>query len=96
EELGVACPGGELLSLGSIRQPSGKIVTAWCVVGTLDTTLVRSNSFEMMWPPRSNRLQQFPEVDRAEFFDAETAATKILVGQREFLQRAASAVLEVR
>ena len=73
--------------LGELRQPSGKIVSAWAVQGDVDVTDVRSNTFEMEWPPRSGRTQEFPEVDRAGWFDLETARTKLLRGQLGFIDR---------
>ena len=94
EELGRACPATRLLALGDIRQPSGKIVTAWCAVGEIDATDIRSNKFEMVWPPQSGLWRTFPEVDRAEFFSPPEAVTKILPGQREFLVRAGHALIE--
>ena len=63
EELGAAPPDGAPAPLGEIRQSGGKIVTAWAQEGDLDVTDVRSNTFEMEWPPRSGRTQEFPEVD---------------------------------
>ena len=74
-----------LVPLGDFRQPGGKIVTAFAAEGDLDADTVRSNSFTIEWPPRSGRLADFPEVDRAAWFDLETAARKILKGQRPIL-----------
>ena len=88
EELGVSVPDGLLLSLGTIRQAGGKQVSAWSVVGDVDTALVVSNSFEMQWPPKSGRMQQFPEIDRAEFFSLSAATDKLLAAQIPFLERA--------
>ena len=92
EELGVSVPDGLLLSLGTIRQAGGKQVSAWSVVGDVDTALVVSNSFEMQWPPKSGRMQQFPEIDRAEFFSLSAAADKLLAAQIPFLERALAAL----
>lgn len=64
-----------------VRQPSGKIVHAWAVEGECDTGSIKSNSFTMEWPPRSGRFQEFPEVDRASWFDLPTARQKITKGQ---------------
>jgi predicted NUDIX family NTP pyrophosphohydrolase len=75
----------DLISLGSFRQPGGKLVTAFAADSDLDPTAVRSNLFAMEWPPRSGRTAEFPEVDRADWFDAETAARKIVKGQRPIL-----------
>ena len=75
------------MSLGELRQPSGKVVRAWAVEGDLDVSEVRSNTFEMEWPPRSGRTQEFPEVDRAGWFGLEEARRKLLRGQVGFLDR---------
>ncbi|HEY1582565.1 MAG TPA: NUDIX domain-containing protein, partial [Chthoniobacterales bacterium] len=73
EELCVAAP-GEFVSLDSIKQKGGKTVHAWAAAGDLPAGFVcRSNAFELEWPPHSGRLQTFPEIDRAEFFDLATA-----------------------
>lgn len=76
---------GETVPLTSLRQPSGKVISAWAVEGDLDATSIRSTGFRMEWPPKSGKLQEFPEVDRAEWFDLSTAHRKILPGQRPFL-----------
>jgi predicted NUDIX family NTP pyrophosphohydrolase len=60
-------------------------VSAWAVVGDLDVTTVESNSFEMEWPPRSGRTAEFPEVDRAGWFDPDTARKKLVRGQGPFI-----------
>ena len=73
--------------MGEQRQASGKIVTAWAVEGDVDVSDIRSNTFEMEWPPRSGRTQEFPEVDRAGWFDLETAREKLIRGQVGFLYR---------
>jgi predicted NUDIX family NTP pyrophosphohydrolase len=92
EELGTAPPEGEPLDLGEIRQKSGKLVRAWALPGTLDPATVRSNSFELEWPPRSGRRQQFPEVDRAEWFDLGEARRRINPAQAELLDRLAASL----
>jgi predicted NUDIX family NTP pyrophosphohydrolase len=76
---------GETVPLMPVRQPSGKVISVWAVAGDLDAMSIRSNSFRMEWPPKSGQLQEFPEVDRAEWFDLCTAHRKILPGQRPFL-----------
>src|ERR1700754_864886 len=68
EELGLPVPQGELRPLPEVRQKGGKRVTAWAVEGDLDPERIVSNSFELEWPPRSGRTQEFPEVDRAGWF----------------------------
>lgn len=87
EELGVAAPAGEFSPLGEVRQKGGKVVRAWAVAGDLDVSRLRSNTFQIEWPPRSGKMRQFPEVDRAGWFDLETARRKMLTAQREFLDR---------
>jgi predicted NUDIX family NTP pyrophosphohydrolase len=75
--------------LGEQRQPSGKVVSAWAVQGDVDVSDIRSNTFEMEWPPRSGRTREFPEVDRADWFDLDQARRKLLRGQVGFLDRIA-------
>jgi predicted NUDIX family NTP pyrophosphohydrolase len=77
---------GEFLPLSPLRQPSGKIIHAWAVAGDCDPDAIRSNTFSLEWPPRSGRLQEFPEVDRAAWFTLETARVKIIKGQAGFLE----------
>jgi predicted NUDIX family NTP pyrophosphohydrolase len=87
EELGSEAPDGELTSLGSVRQAGGKVVQAWAAPGDLDVDRIESVTFEIEWPPRSGRRAPFPEVDRAGWFDLNTARRMILEGQRPFLDR---------
>jgi predicted NUDIX family NTP pyrophosphohydrolase len=89
EETGLT-PAGDFVPLGEIRQPAGKIVSAWALEGDFDTKLLRSNTFSLPWPPRSGKLQEFPEIDRAEWFPLDIARRKILKGQAEFLDRLAA------
>jgi predicted NUDIX family NTP pyrophosphohydrolase len=92
EEVGVRMD-GELIELGSIRQKSGKVLQAFGLESDLPADFVlKSNEFELEWPPRSGRLRRFPEVDRAEFFSPEIAARKILEAQRPLLDRLAAGV----
>jgi len=86
EELGQAPPDGEPVPLGEVRQKGGKRVVAWALEGDLDPATVASNTFEIEWPPRSGRLQEFPEVDRAEWFSLEEARRRILEGQIPLLE----------
>jgi predicted NUDIX family NTP pyrophosphohydrolase len=86
EETG-ARPRGDFLPLGELVQPGRKIVTAWAIEGDFDPSALKSNLFEMEWPPKSGRLQSFPEVDRAQWFPLEEAREKILPGQRPFIDR---------
>ncbi len=76
EELGVAVD-GDFWPLGAIKQKGGKTVYAWAVAASLDVSTIRSNTFEMEWPPRSGRMREFPEVDRAEWFAPAQAREKI-------------------
>lgn len=69
-----------------IKQPSGKIISAWALEADLDVSAVRSNTFEMEWPPHSGSIRRFPEIDRAEWFTVFEAARKIHAGQLAFLQ----------
>jgi predicted NUDIX family NTP pyrophosphohydrolase len=87
EELGPAASIGSLHALGEIRQRGGKRVIAFCGEADFDTASLSSNTFEIEWPPRSGRLQAFPEVDRAEWFDLATARSKTLSGQIELIDR---------
>jgi predicted NUDIX family NTP pyrophosphohydrolase len=80
-------PVGELRPLGEITQPGRKIVTAFALEGDFDPAALKSNTFELEWPPKSRRKATFPEVDRAEWFTLEMAREKILSGQREFISR---------
>lgn len=86
EETGVLLE-GELLYLGSERQPSGKTIHAFAVETDLDAGAIVSNTFELEWPPKSGHIQHFPEVDAAAWFLVDLANTKILPGQRPFLAR---------
>ena len=87
EELGQALPDLPLVPLGEVRQPGGKRVVAWAVEGDVDVDAVVSNTFEMEWPPKSGRRQEFPEVDRAEWWSIDDARLKILSGQAPLLDR---------
>jgi predicted NUDIX family NTP pyrophosphohydrolase len=88
EELGVDAPDiSEAVDIGEVRQPGGKVVRAWAIEGDVDVSDIDSNLFEMEWPPHSGRTQEFPEVDRAEWFAPDDARRKILRGQVPFLDR---------
>jgi predicted NUDIX family NTP pyrophosphohydrolase len=88
EEMGVEPPASEWMELGMVKQKGGKTVHAWACEGDLaDGFVVASNTFAMEWPPRSGRTQEFPEVDRAEFFLIDVAREKINQAQIEFLDR---------
>jgi len=89
EELGAppALEPEELIELGAIRQRAGKVVEAWAAEAEFDPAALTSNTFSMEWPPRSGKQQEFPEVDRAEWFDRRAAGEKILPAQAELLDR---------
>ena len=81
EELGAQPPAGDYLQLKPIKQKNGKVVHAWAVEGDFDPATINSNTFQQEWPPKSGRMQTFPEVDRAAWFAAEVAKKKMLSGQ---------------
>lgn len=87
EEMGSTPPGGDLVELGTVRQSSGKRITAYALESGFDATDIRSNLFEMEWPPRSGTIRSFPEVDRAEWVDCATARVKLVAGQVALLDR---------
>jgi predicted NUDIX family NTP pyrophosphohydrolase len=76
---------GPYLPLGELRQKSGKRIRAWAFEGDCDAAQLRSNAFEMEWPPRSGRMQAFPEIDRAAWFTPEEARRKLIAGQVPFI-----------
>jgi predicted NUDIX family NTP pyrophosphohydrolase len=86
EELGSPVS-GEFIELAPVRQASGKMVHAWAVEGDFDPATLTGGSFSMEWPPRSGRQQQFPEVDRAEWFTLDQAKRKINKGQIPLLDQ---------
>jgi predicted NUDIX family NTP pyrophosphohydrolase len=87
EEIGSPSPEGEPLALGEVRLKSGKRVLAWALEGDLDADRIESNTFEMQWPPRSGRMQAFPEVDRAAWLEPAHARVKLNPAQAEFVDR---------
>ncbi len=87
EEIGSPVPDGPHVDLGEVKLKSGKIVIGFGVEGDLDVTTVVSNTFEMAWPPRSGRMQSFPEIDRAEWFDPVTAKKKLNPAQAPLVER---------
>jgi predicted NUDIX family NTP pyrophosphohydrolase len=87
EETGHAPPDGEPIPLGSIVQKGGKVVHAWAIEGDLDPAAAASNTFEMTWPPGSGRLQEFPEIDRVEWFDRNEARRRIKATQIPLFER---------
>ena len=91
EELGSPCPADDFTALGEVKA-SGKTLTVWAAAGDLDATACVSNTFEIEWPPRSGRMQEFPEIDRAEWVGVEVAREKLVKGQLPFLDRLAGMV----
>ena len=88
EETGVVAD-GQFLPLGELKQPSGKVIEAWALEHDFDAAQVRSNTFTIEWPPKSGRMQQFPEVDAGGWFSLPEAEIKLIKGQLEFLARLA-------
>jgi len=86
EETGIQLD-GDFLPLGSFKQPSGKMISAWALEGDCSVADIRSNTFTIEWPPKSGRQQEFPEIDRAEWFDLAEAQKRILKGQVAILDR---------
>lgn len=87
EETGSAPPEGTPVPLGEIRQKGGKRVVAWAIEGDMEPSMLNSNTFEMEWPPGSGRREQFPEIDRADFFPPELARRKLNPAQAELVDR---------
>lgn len=81
---------GKIMPLTPQRQPSGKIIAAWAIEMDLDPAVLRSNTFQLTWPPHSGQIMEFPEVDRGAWFDLPTAREKIQPGQRGFLAELAA------
>ncbi|HKF00251.1 MAG TPA: NUDIX domain-containing protein [Actinomycetes bacterium] len=94
EETGSPAPRAGLLPLGQVRQRGGKLLTAWAVPGDLDAAAITSNVFTLEWPPRSGRRREFPEVDRAGWFDLDTARAKLLASQAALLDRLLEALAD--
>lgn len=94
EETSLATPQGEhaYLALGSVRLPSGKLVHVWAFEGDCDAGDVRSNTFELEWPPRSGKRRAFPEIDRAQWFGLDEALRRAHPAQAELLRRLAAAL----
>ncbi|MBQ1088662.1 NUDIX domain-containing protein [Streptomyces sp. B93] len=89
EELGLAPPDGAAVPLGEVRQSGGKLVTVWAVEGDLDPAAVTPGTFRMEWPPRSGRIEEFPELDRVRWFPLAEARDVIVRAQGAFLDRLA-------
>jgi predicted NUDIX family NTP pyrophosphohydrolase len=98
EELGSTAPSldvGALVELGEVKQKGGKVVTAWAAEAEFDPAELQSNTFSMQWPPRSGAEREFPEVDRAEWFDPAEARRKINPAQATFVDRLLACVREM-
>jgi predicted NUDIX family NTP pyrophosphohydrolase len=93
EETGFALQ-GRFVPLTALKQPSGKIVSAWAIEGDVDPSKLRSNTFRMEWPPNSGQQQEFPEVDRGGWVGLDDARRKLLAGQLPFLSQLAALVAE--
>jgi predicted NUDIX family NTP pyrophosphohydrolase len=85
EETGVVFPGNIHWELSPVKLKSGKIIHAWAAEGNIDHTKIRSNTFEMEWPPKSGKMQFIPEVDKGEWFSPEVAKEKINPAQAAFI-----------
>src|SRR5882724_1348792 len=85
EEVGTL-PAGDLVALGEFRQPGGKVVVAYALLGDFDPAALRSNTIEIDWPPRSGRKMTIPEVDRAQWFSPDEARLKLHLGQRPIVE----------
>ena len=94
EELGIR-PSGDWIPIGSIKQKAGKTVHAWAFEGDLPQSFeLKCNTFEIEWPPRSGKMKEFPEIDRARFFPEEIARRKINPAQVAFLDRIRDALTD--
>jgi predicted NUDIX family NTP pyrophosphohydrolase len=88
---------GSFLPLGDVKYPSnGKVVSAWAVKGDCDPSTLHSNTFSLEWPPKSGRQQEFPEVDRAEWFSVEVAQRKLVKAQVGFLEKLVPLIMTQR
>ena len=86
EETGISID-GSFVDLGNFKQPSGKMISAWALEFDCDPSKIKSNSFSLEWPPKSGRIQEYPEVDRAGWFPPVDGLSKILKGQRPIIER---------
>lgn len=86
EEMGITPPEGDTLELGSAKQSSGKVVYAWAIEADFDTKQVKSNTVSIEWPPKSGQTQEFPEIDKARWFNLATAREKLVKGQVPLLE----------
>ena len=94
EEIGTPAPADSFLPLGEVKQAGGKVLTVWAAEGDLDAAAAVSNTFSLEWPPRSGRIQEFPEIDRAAWMPVEAARTKLVRGQVPLLDRLLTALAD--
>lgn len=94
EETGQKAPPQPWIPLGTIKRKDGKIIHAWAAEGDYDPATITSNTFTMEWPPRSGKMQEFPENDRAQWFDLRTAIIKLHTGQDYFIRQLAGILRE--
>ena len=87
EETGIKVKSCNFIPLGSVRLKSGKIVYAWAFEGDCDAEKIKSNTFTMEWPPKSGRMMEFPEIDRASWFELDTAKEMINPAQVYFIEQ---------
>ncbi len=87
EETGNVLPDKEFIQLASVKIKSGKVILAWAVEANFDESFIRSNLFEMEWPPKSGKVQSFPETDKAEWFTLNEARHKISAGQSDLIEQ---------
>lgn len=87
EELGKPSPDGPRIDFAPLKQPSGKVITAFAVRGDLDLDGSVSNTFELEWPKGSGKIREYPEIDRVGWFSVSAARSKLLKGQRPLLDR---------
>ncbi|MGD8568452.1 MAG: NUDIX domain-containing protein [Gammaproteobacteria bacterium] len=83
---------GDFIDLGKIKQPSGKVIHVWALEGDIDASRISSNTFALEWPPHTGQQQEFPEVDRGEWFNIQKARQMINKGQARFLDRLLAAL----
>jgi predicted NUDIX family NTP pyrophosphohydrolase len=96
EETGAPAPDGEALALGEVRQKGGKRVRVWAIESDFEAKQIKSNTFAIEWPRGSGKTAEFPEIDRAGWFDCATARRKLVKGQVAFVDRLESAVGDAR
>lgn len=90
EETGQPLPAADYVDLGSVKRSDGKVIYAWAAQGDIDVDAFRSNTFEMEWPPKSGRRQQFPEIDQIAWLPLHEALAKLSPAQTAFIERLAA------